>query len=532
MSHRKKHAELDNEITTFKSQIRRGSIMKAVLYLTVSMVGLALLAAPAARAQDDACFKIVGYEWSGEKQSMDPADMNSGDDSLHIYSVYNRLFHIDSNFGVHPELAETWSVSDDGLVWTFNLREGVTFHDGSKFDATDVVYTYRRILDPELASSGKPLIDSFLSPESIQAVDDLTVTFTTEKPIVELPLLISNLFVNIVPNGAMHKDLLLHGVGTGPFIQDVFVPNGPVRRLVRNDDYWGGPVGPACLEITVIQEAVASVAAMLSGEVDLLLNVDPTNITVVQDDQNITLLSTAASNSMILAMWIDSPPFDDVRVREALKLVVDRQAMVNTVLLGFGEVGADNPVPLGSPVAYVSEAPAQDIERAKELLAEAGYGDGLELDLTTADAIPGMVKVAQVYAQMAAAAGVTVNVIVTPADSFWDDVWLKKPFITSAWGMRATATGLGIAYTKGADWNETHWYREDYDALLNKAAATIDTDERNAVYMEAQQMLAEEGGVIIPMFIHQVSAIRSACSGFQPHVSAHYVDFENIHCDD
>lgn len=505
--------------------MRRLSWLSAVPVAALLALGAV---APAQGASHD-CIKIVGYEWSGEKQSMDPADMHSGDDAYHIFSVYDRLLGVDSNFQVKPELAESWESSEGGKVWTFQLRKGVKFHDGSDFDSGDVVYTFRRILDPEMASGGAPLL-SFMKPDDIVAVDEHTVEFRLDEPVVELPLLITNKFTNIAPEGAKHEDLRLHGIGTGPFKQELFEPNGPVRVLTRNDDWWGGPVKPACLRITVIQEPVASVSAIKSGEVDVLLNVDPATIPSIKDDPNVELVTTAASNSMTLSMWVDTPPFDDLRVRQALKLVVDRQAMVDTVLLGFGEVGNDNPVPLGSPAAYTQSAPARDLEKVKQLLSEAGHDDGLEIDLYTGEGVPGMVKMAQAYAQMAADAGIKVNVVVTPAESYWDDVWLKYPFVNSAWSMRAPATGLSIAYTKDAKWNETHWYRDDYDDLLNKAAVTPDKAERTALYQQAQKLLAEEGGVIVPMFIHQVAALRKGCSGFVPHVNNQYLDFENIEC--
>ena len=504
---------------------------KPNLVTAVVATGMLAWALPSpAQAATDGCIRVVGYEWSGEKQSMDPADMTSGDDAYHIFSVYNRLVDVDSSFQVMPELAESWSLSADGKTWTFNLRQGVKFHDGSDFDSADVVHTFRRLYDPELASGGAALM-AFVKPENIVATGTHTVEFRTDEPVVELPLLITNKFTNIVPEGSTHEALRLHGVGTGPFSQEEFAPNGPVRILRRNDNYWGGKVKPACVRITVIQEAVSSVAAIKSGEVDLLLNVDPSTIGAVRDDPNVDLISTAASNSMTISMWTDTAPFDDPRVREALKLVIDRQAMVNTVLLGLGEVGNDNPVPLSSPFAYKTEAPVRDIARAKQLLADAGHGDGLEIDLYTGEGVPGMVNMAQVYAQMAADAGIKVNVVVTPADSYWDDVWLKHAMVNSAWSMRPPATGLAIAYTKDAKWNETHWYRDDYDGLLAKAAATLDADERAGVYKQVQQLLAEEGGVIIPMFIHQVSAMRKGCSGFVPHVNNQYLDFENIQCD-
>jgi peptide/nickel transport system substrate-binding protein len=498
----------------------------ALSTITLLLLGVS---APVYAAAGDECTKIVGYEWSGEKQSMDPADMSSGDDAYHIFSVYDRLLGVSSNFELLPELAKSWSSSEDGKVWTFQLRERVKFHDGSDFDAADVVYTFQRILDPETASGGAPLL-SFLKPDGIVAIDAHTVEFRTEESVVELPLLITNKFTNIVPAGADRENLRLNGVGTGPFSQEMFEPNGPVRILRRNDDWWGGDVKSECLRITVIQEPVASVAAIKSGEVDVLLNVDPATIPAVKDDANVELTTTAASTSMVLAMWSDTPPFDDLRVREALKLVVDRDTMVNTVLLGFGEVANDNPVPLGSPDAFTGIAPVRDIEKAKQLLAEAGYADGLEIDLYTGEGVPGMVNMAQVYAQMAAEAGITVNVNVTPAESYWDDVWLKYSFVTSAWSMRAPATGLSIAYTQDAKWNETHWYRDDYDGYLVQASTTADNTARADLYRNAQRLMAEEGGVIIPMFIHQVAAMRKGCSGFVPHVNNQYLDFENIEC--
>ncbi len=233
---------------------------------------------------------------------------------------------------------------------------------------------------------------------------------------------------------------------------------------------------------------------------------------------------------MTISMWVDTPPFDNPKVREALKLVVDRQAMIDTVLLGFGEAGADNPVPLPSPASYVSEAPKQDIERAKKLLAEAGHPHGLKDDLYTAEGVPGMVRMAQVYAEMAKPAGFDINVIVTPADSYWDDTWLKQPFLTSAWSMRPPGEGLAVAYTQNAKWKETHWERPDYDALLLKANTTVDAAERNKLFQETGKMLATEGGLVLPMFVHQVLALRTGCEGYTPRAQNFNLNFEDLTC--
>ena len=495
----------------------------------VAVIGLAA-ATPGFAAAGDECVKILGYEWSGEKQSMDPADMHSGDDAYHTFAVYNRLVDVDDNFNVLPELATEWSVSPDGLTWTFKLREGVKFHSGKDFSSADVVYTFKRLLDEKTGSGARAVLE-FLDPDGITAPDARTVVFTTKKPVVQLPVLISNKFTNIVPDGAKAEDLRLKGDGTGPFMQEQFTPNAPVRILRKNPNYWdaGKPMAD-CLKITVAQEAVAAVTALKAGQVDLMLNVDPAVIASVKDDPNVQLLQTGASNSMTVSMWVDTPPFDNVKVREALKLVVDRQAMVDTVLLGFGQPGADNPVPISNPASFTKEAPKQDIEKAKQLLAEAGYKDGLKFDLYTAEGVPGMVRMAQVFAEMAKPAGFDINVVVTPAESYWDDVWLKKPIVTSAWSMRPPGEGLAVAYTQNAKWKETRWERPDYDALLQQANTTVDEAERNKLFQQAGQLLATEGGLILPMFVHQVLALRKGCEGYEPRAQNFNLNFENLSC--
>ncbi len=507
--------------------------MKLVRLMSGAALGalaLAGVSSAALAAAGDECVKVLGYEWSGEKQSMDPADMHSGDDAYHTFAIYNRLVDIDDNFNVLPELATEWSVSDDGLSWTFKLRDGVKFHSGKDFSSADVVYSFKRLLDEKTGSGARAVLE-FLDPDGIKAPDARTVTFTTKKQVVELPVLITNKFTNIVPDGAVQAEIRLHGDGTGPFMQEEFTPNAPVRILRKNPNYWdAGKPKSECLKITVAQEAVAAVSAIKSGEVDLMLNVDPSVISALKDDPSVTLLETAASNSMTISMWVDTKPFDDPKVRAALKAVVDRQAMVDTVLLGFGEAGADNPVPVGNPASFVKEAPKQDYELAKKLLTEAGHPNGLKFDLYTAEGVPGMVRMAQVYAEMAKPAGIDVNVIVTPAESYWDDVWLKQPIVTSAWSMRPPGEGLAVAYTQSAKWKETHWERPDYDALLLKANTTVNADERRALFQQTAGLLANEGGLILPMFVHQVLALRKDCDGYTPRAQNFNLSFEDLSC--
>jgi peptide/nickel transport system substrate-binding protein len=501
------------------------------LVSVAALVAASLAASGAVQAATgDECVKVLGYEWSGEKQSMDPAIFNSSDDAYHLYAVYNRLVDVDESFKVLPELATEWKASDDGLTWTFKLRQGVKFHSGKDFTAKDVVYTFKRLIDPATASAAASTL-AFLKPEGIKAVDDYTVTFTTDKPVGLLPVLITTKFTLIIPEGSTTETLKTKGDGTGPFMQEQFTPNTPVRILRKNPNYWdvGKPLAE-CLKITVAQEAVAAATALKAGQVDLVLNVDPSVIPTLKDDPNIELLSTGAGTSMTVSFWIDVPPMDNLKVRQAFKAAIDRQALVDTVLLGFGETAADNPVPVSSPASYVTEAPKQDIEKAKALLAESGLPTPVKVDLHTAEAIPGLNRMAEAVAEMVKPAGFEVNLIPVPPESFWDQVWLKKANVMSGWSMRPPGEGLAVAYLSNAEWNETHWKRPEYDEMLTKANATIDEAERDNLYKQVGKLLAEEGGVVIPMFTHQVVGLRKSCSGYTPHAQNFNLDYTTIQC--
>ncbi len=497
----------------------------------LTALGMIFALAPGvAQAAGEECVKIVGNESSGEKLTLDPGVQTSSDDAVLIFALYNRLVDLNGAFEVVPELAESWEASDGGKTWTFHLRQGVKFHDGSDFDANDVVYTFKRLIDPALAFPAAAVL-SFLTPEGITAVDAHTVRFTTAEPVAELPLLFTTKFTPIVAEGATPEGMKNAANGTGPFLVEQFDVSNPIRILRKNPNYWKAGLPKAeCLRITVAQEGLTAAVALQSGEADLVLSVDAASIPMLKDDSNITLLETGAGTSMTYSMWIDQPPFDNLKVRQALKLVVDRQALVDTVVLGYGEPGNDNPVPPSWPSAFTHEPLARDVEKAKALLAEAGYPDGLTVDLYTSEGIPGMTKFAEAYKAMAADAGITVNLNVTPPDSYWDDVWLKQSFVTSGWSIRPPIEGLSVAYTKTTDWNETHWKRDDFEALLGAARSELDAEKRGQILKDAQKLLAEEGGVIVGLFIHQVAGLRSACSGYEPHAQNFNVNYEDLVC--
>ena len=476
------------------------------------------------------CPRVVGFDW-GIPHKIDPANADTQSDSLHIWGAYEPLIWIDPDYNFIPWLAESWEANEDGTVWTFHLRRGVKFHDGSDFDAADVVYTFERIIDPATGSPGAGQLSIFADGK-IKAIDPYTVQFTADEPNAELPMLIHEEYSLMIPEGVTTEQLNSGSYGTGPFTIDNYSPDSPRTFLKRNPNYWreGFPKSD-CIELRGIDDPITRAAAIASGEADVVIVVDPATFSTLEDNANVELLKTNAGTYFIMWMMVDTPPFDDVRLRQALKLVQDRQAIVDLALLGFGSCMNDNPIRPTSPNAYRSDCIPQDIDKAKSLLAEAGYADGISLDLYTGatDLYPGLNAMVQVYKEMAAKAGININVVTAPSASYYDEISLKKPFGASYWFYRPPALIFPF-YLSSTTWPETHWYREDFDALVNKAFATVDADARLELYKEAQQVLTEEGGLITPAFSSVVAAVRKGCH-YEPQVDLNRFDFATIECE-
>lgn len=495
-----------------------------------SMLALALTTNIGMAAE---CLRVIGTESAGPAVTMDPAFVNLNDDSYQQNLVYNKLVRLDENFQPVPELAKSWSVSEDGKTWTFKLQEGVTFHDGKPFTSADVVWSFKRLLDPAVGSPGAGLLN-FLDPAGIVAVDDHTVTFTTKDVVAELPVMISSKYTMMVQNGATSEALKSKGVGTGPFMQDVYDIAQDTRIFKKNPNYWRpGLPKAACIDLKVITEEVSRIAAIKSGSVDLILSAGPATIQTLGSDPSVKVVPAAAPGGYTnLSMRVDQKPFDDVRVRQAMKAVVDRKLVVDTVLLGNGVGGNDNPIPPTNPMAFTDQVAPRDVAKAKALLAEAGYPDGISVDLNTAEAGPGYVLIAQLYQQMAAEAGIKVNVVNNPADSYWDLVWMKKPFFVSSWAARSVPEAMVYTFVSDAQYNEAGWKNPEYDALVLGARVEPDAEKRKAMIKKAQELLATDGGLIIPAFFTDVAVLRAGCEGFVPHPASGILNYENLTCAD
>jgi peptide/nickel transport system substrate-binding protein len=490
-----------------------------------SLAGMQFALGSSAFGAASKTLRIASGEADGLKGTLDPIFSQQDVDATRISLVYDRLVIADASFAPQPQLALSWSSNDTGDEWTFKLRPNVLFSDGTPFTTKDVLYTYVRLLDPKSGSPGRANMTA-IDPTRIEAVDDHTIRFHLNQPIVEFPSYIANRFTYIVRAGQSADDLRTRGIGTGPFRVEHFVPGEDSSRYVKNEKFWrpGCPKVDA-VEVRSIPDATAQVAAIGSGEIDITWDLPRVGLASLQSNHDVKVVFTRTPFVMSLAMWADTPPFDDVRVRQAMKYVVDREKMIQLVLGGHGQVGDDEPVAPFIQFGIQDKPRPRDIDKAKALLSAAGHGGGLQVDLHTSDAVIGFIEMATVYQAMASEAGITVNIVKTPGGEYWDNIWLKKPFTCSSWSGRGADEALSIAYLSKADWNETHWRRPAFDALIFQARKTVDTAKRGALYEAAERMLKDDGGEIIPMFPDAVSATRSNITGWTLHPQKYSKDF-------
>jgi peptide/nickel transport system substrate-binding protein len=429
--------------------------------------------------------------------------------------LYSSLVRINSDMEIEPDLALSWESNDAADEWTFQLREGVTWHDGEDFSSEDVVATMERILDPDLASAFRANI---LMIEEMETPSAMEIVFRLSEPYAEFPELMSNYQARITPAGRS-DGLEAAPIGTGPYVLADHVP-GERTVLRRFDGYFDAENQGFLDEIQylAIPEEATKSAALTSGGIELANEFLPTTLPTIEGAPGITTTEIITGGHQPIAMDVTQEPFDDVRVRTALKLCAERDGFLAVVLQGHGETAADQPVPSVDPMYGAIPIPAQDIQRAQELLAEAGYPDGIDLTLQTSSGRPGMQESAIAFKDMAAAANIRIEIVSHPVDNYWADIWKKTPFFTTNWTGRPTAEQMmSLLYLCDSPGTEGKWCNEDFDALMAEARRATDADERRNILTEAQQLLADEGPVLIPYFRSYITAFTSRLHGFQAH---------------
>jgi peptide/nickel transport system substrate-binding protein len=429
---------------------------------------------------------------------LDPTLAYSAEDTFAVLSIYERLVFVDIRApqDTYPMLATKWEESDDGLRWTFTLREGVTFHDGSPFGSEDVVATFERIRNPNVGATAFQVLDVI---ETVTAVDEQTVQFDLKRPSAEFLALLSFPAVSIIQRGRDEESLMNEPIGTGPF-QFAELLSGERLRMTRNENYWQ-PDLPYLDEVQhlYLPEAVTRMEALNSGMVDVLWNVELEQLPVIETNADFYVMHGTPDNYQPIILNMNHAPLDDVRVRDALKFCVDRVGMIQAVTQGRGAIANDQPVFSWNPLYADIPQKEQDMEQAKALLAEAGYGDGLTLEMATAPVRAGMHESAVAFQEMAQQAGITIELKQFPPETYWGE-YLKYPLSVSNnnYVFPSLDANLALTFHSAGAWNEPGYQTEELDSLIEDVSAERDEQKRTEMYAEIQRIISEDGGWIIP----------------------------------
>lgn len=403
------------------------------------------------------------------------------------------------------DLAESWEASSDAVTWIFKLRKGVEFHNGKTLDANDVVASIKHHVAEGTSSAAKPIVEPI---ESVKADGKNTVVFTLKGGNADFPFTVYDYHVQIMPANPDGTADWKSGIGTGAYTMEKYEP-GVRAHLKKFANYWDDSRGHFDeVEMTTILDIVARTNALTTGVIDAMDRCDLKTVHLLKRDNSIKVVEVTGTGHYTFPMHTDVAPFDDNNVRMALKYAMDREALVKTVLKGHGAVGNDHPIAPANRY-HNKDLPqrAYDPEKAKWYLKQAGLSS-LDVDLSVADAaFVGAVDAGVLYKEHAAKAGITINVVREPNDGYWDNIWLIKPFCACYWGGRQVEDQMfSTAYAKGAAWNDSHFEHEKFNRLLVQARAELDDAKRRAMYYEMQQIVSDEGGVIVPMFYNYVSA--------------------------
>jgi peptide/nickel transport system substrate-binding protein len=458
----------------------------------------------------------VGIEASQAQDSLDPSKFYGTSNIMMGYSVFDTLVNRDDELKAMPWLATSWESNKAADKWVFNLRKGVTYHDGSPFGAEDVMHTIARINHADSEAPAKAFIKHITEVEKLS---DHQVRFHLAGPNAELPTILSDTRLHIVKRGM--EDFTGKPPGTGAFKVVEFSP-GNRYVFARNENYWGDD-GPYVdeLEYVGIPDNTARINALIAGDINVLLQLDQ-KATRLIDNSGVGYVINAPSGAFLnLAMMLDRPPTESKDFRLAMKYAVDREGIRENILKGLGSVGNDHPIASIDPY-YNDDIPQRtyDPDKARFHIKKAGL-ENTPIDLYGSDvAGTGALAAAQHVQQSAKAGGINLNVINPPADSFWSSVWIKQPMITSGWDPRPVPDLIfSIAFSQDSAWNETLWKNDRFEKLLVEARSTLKFRKRKQLYGEMQKMLQEDGGHITLGFRNYVDAARNEIKGITPHGS-------------
>jgi peptide/nickel transport system substrate-binding protein len=453
----------------------------------------------------------VAYVGGGTAETLNPYSAVTPIDEGRVQSLFDPLVLVNADLSRSPGLALEFNSNKDATVYEVKLRPDVTFHNGKTFGAEDVIYSIRLAAKP--TSIGLPFVSNINLAE-IKAIDKLTLRIPLKSPDADLGGNFVYYNTWIVQNG--EKDFA-HPVGTGPFKFESFSP-GQQSIFTSNQNYWakGGPYVDS-LKIVSISDPTARLNALLSAQVDAIAQMTYAQAKAHKAVGDIVILQAHSPQVLMFYMDTTRAPFNDNRVRLAMKLIADRPALIEGAVAGFGTVGNDI-VGKGLPF-YDNSLPQrhQDIAQAKSLLKAAGQS-GLNVTMSISDVIPGFVESATLFAQQATAAGVKIQLQQKPPDSYFNPSlqYLKESFAETQWPPPSLKFFYLQALAANATYPETHWHDPAFNTLLFKAIGETDQAKAQALWDQVQQIQYQQGGYINWVNADFVDGLSKKVHGLKP----------------
>ncbi|MFN2312614.1 MAG: ABC transporter substrate-binding protein [Spirochaetia bacterium] len=472
--------------------------------------------------------------------------------------MFNRLQHdylieILPDGTLEPSLATDWEIRDDGLTYTFSLREGVTFEDGSAFGAEDVVFTFER-----LVSEGSSIVglmgqnDDESASWSVTAEDDQTVMFTLEEPNADFLYGVASRFAMILSSESDAVNQFGDGEntyasfnGTGPFILVEYATD-QVARFVANPDYWGGAPALDGIELVFFDDDQSQLDAFRGGSLDFIIKVPDELTPALEEVTDATVLRRATNTHPVVRLRADEGSIgEDVRIRQAFKFATDRELLNLDALDGAGTVANNDPIgPTYGELYNPQDNREHDPEQARELIAAVmadGTGNGYVVDVDGEARVEvafyvgdtfEYARVAEFLQQQWRDANIYVELNVVPENVYYADGennWLNAQLGMTAWGDRPTPQEyLSVAYTEGAAFNESRWVNAELAQLAAESSRTADIEERSAIYDQISGVFLESGPIIIPYFRPVVAAHNNRVVGIDLHSFPGRTDFREV----
>lgn len=504
------------DTSKIENAIRRGATRRELLNMlmvagmSATVGGSVLTAATKAVAQTPQRGGSIRFAWAqhGPADTFDPIINTNSIDYARSRLTYNNLCRFNEDLTVSPELAEEFEANADATEWTFKIRQGVLWHDGSKLTVDDVLYSMNRHMGEDTVSKAKVL---FSDVKEWVKVDNTTVRAVMSAPNAELPIILATFHFKIVKDGFTDFQ---NPIGTGPFVVDEFAAG--VRSVhSRFDDYWvSGRPYLDHIEVFGITDPVARVNALISGDVQMAGSINAKAIPQVEGADGVEMFIVPSGACDDIVLRLDMEPGNNPDFVLGLKYLQRRDRILQVAQQGIGSIGNDQPVGEAYGADWCKEQVIRpyDPDQAKFHIEKSGVTTAT---VDVAEVSAGMTDKCLMLQRECAKVGVDLKLNRVPTDGYWGTTWLKAPMYVGSWNMRPSANiMLTIAYQSDAPWNESKWKDPNFDKLLKEARAELDPSKRYEMNCSLQKMVSDGAGTLIPTHSAYVDAKTSKLHGF------------------